>query len=103
MEAFVNIGLFLGYILFAVCVLTAVLMPLAKAFGDPQSLKKMGFGIGGLVLVFIVAYALSGGTATGEHSATTVKLVGAGITTFWILLVLAIIGIVYTEIKKAIG
>ena len=101
MEAFVNIGLFLAYILIGVCILAAVLMPLAKAFGDPQSLKKMGLGIGGLVVVFLVSYLLSGGEATDDVSASTVKLVGASLTTFYILAALAILGIVYTEIKKA--
>lgn len=103
MEAFVNIGLFLSYILIGVCILAAVLMPLAKALGDPQSLKKMGLGIGGLVLVFIVSYALSSGQEMGDKSATTVKLVGACLTTFYILAAGAILGIVYTEIKKAFG
>jgi len=101
MEAFVNIGLFLAYILIAVCILAAVLMPLAKAFGDPQSLKKMGLGIGGLVVVFLVSYVISSGEPMGDESATTVKLVGASLTTFYILAIGAILGIVYTEIKKA--
>ena len=103
MEAFVNIGLFLSYILIAVCILAAVVMPLAKAVGDPQSLKKMGIGIGALVLVFILSYALSSGQEMGDKSATTVKLVGASLTTFYILAIGAILGIVITEIKKAFG
>ena len=97
----VDVGLFLSYILIGVCILAAVGMPLVKAFGDPDSLKKMGVGIGGLLLVFLVAFFTSGGEATGEVSATAVKLVGAGLTTFYILAALAIGGIVYTEIKKA--
>ncbi|MEM6644291.1 MAG: hypothetical protein AAF616_15030, partial [Bacteroidota bacterium] len=69
--------------------------------GDPQSLKKIGIGVGGLIIVFIVAYVVSSGEATGEHSATTVKLVGASLTTFYILAIGAILGIVITELKKA--
>ena len=103
MEAFVNIGLFLAYILIALCILTAVGMPLIKAFGDLQSLKKIWIGVGALVVVFLVSYLLSTGEAMGEESATTVKLVGASLTTFYILALGAILGIVYTEIKKAIG
>ncbi len=103
MEAFVNIGLFLAYILIAVCIVTAVGMPLIKAFGDPQSLKKIGLGVGALVVVFLVSYLLSTGEAMGDKSATTVKLVGASLTTFYILAFGAILGIVITEIKKAIG
>lgn len=97
----VDVGLFLSYILIGVCILTAVGMPLVKAFGDIQSLKKMGMGVGTLLVVFLVAFFTSGGEATGEVTETTVKLVGAGLTTFYILAIAAIGGIVYTEIKKA--
>ena len=97
----VDVGLFLAYILIGVCILAAVGMPLVKAFGDPESLKKMGMGVGALVLVFLVAFFTSGGEAQGDETATTVKLVGAGLTTFYILAIGAIVGIVITEIKKA--
>ena len=97
----VDVGLFLAYILVGVCILVAVGMPLAKAFGDPDSLKKMGIGVGSLVLVFLVSYFTSTGEASGDVTENTAKLVGAGLTTFYILAIAAIGGIVYTEIKKA--
>ena len=97
----VDVGLFLAYILTGLCVLVAIGMPLIKAFGDPDSLKKMGVGIGGLLVVFLVSYFTSSGEADGESSEATVKLVGAGIVTFYILAIAAVLGIVYTEIKKA--
>lgn len=103
MEAFVNIGLFLSYILIGLCIVTAVGMPLVKAFGDPESLKKIGLGVGALVVVFFASYAIADGTPQGESSSNTVKLVGAGIYTFYILAIIALGGIFYTEIKKAIG
>ncbi|WP_370087369.1 hypothetical protein [Ekhidna sp.] len=97
----VDVGLFISYILIGVCVLAAVGMPLMKAMGDPDSLKKMGMGVGALVVVFIVSFVLADGTPQGDASATTAKMVGAGLTTFYILAIAAIGGIVYTEIKKA--
>ena len=97
----VDVGLFISYILIGVCILTAVGMPLMKAMGDPDSLKKMGMGVGALVLVFIIGYFTASGEASGDASETTTKLVGAGLTTFYILAIAAIGGIVYTEIKKA--
>lgn len=101
MEAVVNIGLFLAYILIGVCAISAIVMPLIKAFGDPDSLKKIGLGVGSLAIIFLLAYFLSDGTEMGDASETTVKLVGASITTFYILVTIAVLGIVYTEIKKA--
>ncbi len=96
----IDVGLFLAYILIGVCALTAVLMPLVKAFGDPQSLKKMAIGVGGVVVVFIIAYVLADGSAYKEATAGTSKSVGAGLITMYILAFLAIGGIVVTEIQK---
>lgn len=97
----VDVGLFISYILIGVCILTAVGMPLVKAFGDPDSLKKMGMGVGALVVVFLVGYFTASGETTGDASETTAKMVGAGLTTFYVLAIAAIGGIVYSEIKKA--
>ena len=97
----VDVGLFLAYILTGLCIIIAIGMPLVKAFGDPDSLKKMGIGVGALLAVFLIAYFTSSGEAEGDYSESTVKFVGAGIVTFYILAVAAVLGIVYTEIKKA--
>ena len=97
----VDVGLFLSYILIGVSVLIAVGMPLVKSFSDPHSLKKMGVGVGSLLLVFLISYFMASGETSGEVSETSVKLVGAGLTTFYILAIGAIGAIFYTEIKKA--
>ncbi|MEO1256167.1 MAG: hypothetical protein AAFY41_14960 [Bacteroidota bacterium] len=97
----VDVGLFLSYILIGVCILAAVGMPLVKAFGDPESLKKIGIGVGALIVVFLVSFFTANGGDYENASDTTAKLVGAGLTTFYILATDAIVGIVYTEIKKA--
>jgi len=98
----VDVGLFIAYILIGVCVLAAVGMPLMRAMGDPESLKKMGIGVGALLVVFLISYFTASGEPVGEASATTTKLVGAGLTTFYILAIAAIAGIVYTEVTKAV-
>ncbi|MEQ9405508.1 MAG: hypothetical protein RIM99_18105 [Cyclobacteriaceae bacterium] len=96
----IDVGLFLSYILIGVCALTAIGMPLVKAFGDPQSLKKMAMGVGAVVVVFVVSYLIADGTAYEEASSGTSKMVGAGLITMYILAILAIGGIVFTEIQK---
>lgn len=96
----IDVGLFLAYILIGVCALTAVGMPLVKAFGDPQSLKKIGIGVGALVVVFVLAFVIADGSVYEKADASTSKRVGAGLITMYILAFLAIGGIVYTEIKK---
>ncbi len=96
----INVGLFLSYILVGVCTLVAIGMPLVKAFGDPQSLKKLGTGVGAIVVVFIISYIIADGSAYQNASAGTSKMVGAGLITMYILAFLAIGGIVFTEIQK---
>jgi len=96
----IDVGLFLAYILIGVCALAAIGMPLVKAFGDPQSLKKMGMGVGAVLVVFIVAYIIADGTPYEEASAGTSRMVGAGLITMYLLSFLAIGGIVFTEIQK---
>ncbi|MEM9338460.1 MAG: hypothetical protein AAGA66_07000 [Bacteroidota bacterium] len=96
----IDVGLFISYILIGICVLTAVGMPLIKAFGDPQSLKKMGMGVGAIIVVFAVAYFIADGSIYEKASSNTSKRVGAGLITMYILGFLAIGGIIYTEIKK---
>jgi len=97
----VDVGLYLAYVLTGLCIVIAIGMPLVRAFGDPDSLKKMGIGTGALLAVFLIAYFTSSGEAEGDYPEGTVKLVGAGIVTFYIMAVTAVLGILYTEIKKA--
>ncbi len=96
----IDIGLFISYVLMGICALTAIVMPLVKAFGDPQSLKKIGMGVGGIVIVFIIAYVIADGSVYEKASSDTSKRVGAGLITMYLLSFLAIGGIIYTEIKK---
>ena len=96
----IDVGLFLSYILIGVCALAAIGMPLVKAFGDPQSLKKMGMGVGAVLVVFIISYLIVDGTASENASAGASRRVGAGLFTMYILTFLAIGGIVFTEVQK---
>jgi hypothetical protein len=96
----IDVGLFLSYALIGVCALAAVGMPLVKAFGDPQSLKKMGMGVGAVVVVFVISLLIADGSASENASATASKMVGAGLITMYIMAILAIGGIVFTEIQK---
>lgn len=96
----IDVGLFLSYILVGVCALAAIGMPLVKAFGDPQSLKKMAMGVGAVVVVFVVSYMIADGTVYENASSGTSKMVGAGLFTMYILAFLALGGIVFTEIQK---
>ena len=77
---------------------------MVKAFGDPQSLKKMAMGVGAVAsCIYRFSYVIADGTAYEEASSGTSKMVGAGLITMYILAFLAIGGIVYTEIQKCLN
>lgn len=97
----IDLALYLSYILIGACTVVAVIMPLVQSFSDPASLTKSGIGVAALVVVFIVSYALSDGSAPGA-SETTSKVVGAGIISSYVFFFGALIGIAYTEISKLI-
>jgi len=97
----IDVGLYAGYILVVLCALAAIVIPLAQSIGDPQSLVKSGIGVGIIVVVFLISYAMADPNAA-EATEGTSKMVGAGIISMYIFFFLAIVGIVYTEISKLI-
>jgi hypothetical protein len=98
----INAGLILAYILIGLCALAAIVLPIMQSIGNPASLKKGAIGILGLVVLFVVCYfAANGDTMGAEITESTSKRVGAGLTMFYILAIVAIGGIIYTEFSKA--
>ncbi|WP_258103373.1 hypothetical protein [Marinoscillum sp. MHG1-6] len=97
----IDIGLYASYLLIILCTISAVVIPIAQSFGSPETLVKSGIGLAVVVVVFLVGYLIADGTSDVASEATA-KLVGAGIITMYIFLVLALVGIVYTEISKMI-
>ena len=103
----VDAGLYAGYALFAIAVGSAILLPLASILKSPGEVKKSLIGIGAIVVLFVISYALSGSEVSADQSAkgvteTTSKLVGAGLTMFYLVAFVAILGLIYSEINKAL-
>lgn len=101
-----DFGLYLFYAMTAIAVLGAVGFAIYNAIQTPGSLIKSLIGIGALLALFGVAYALSGNEVTTAHRAlgvseSTSKLIGAGLILFYLSLVLGIIALLYSEISKA--
>jgi hypothetical protein len=100
-------GLYASYILLAVAVLAAIILPLISALNDPKSLLKTLGGVAVLVLIFFVAYSISGGEVLpsyekqGLHTSGASKFVGGTLFTMYSLIIIALIAIVVTEVKKA--
>ncbi len=102
----VQIGLILTYILLAVGVLAAIIMPLFQAITtDPRSLLKSAMGLGVIVVIYFIGYALSGSEVTAKYTefgvdASISKMVGGILNTMYILMFGALAGIIFTEVHK---
>ncbi|MEQ9424017.1 MAG: hypothetical protein RJQ09_06345 [Cyclobacteriaceae bacterium] len=102
---FVDVLLYLGYGLIIVCAAAAIVLPLINALGDPSALVKSGIGLGALVVVFLISWAIAGGEVLPSYTNYGVdsglsKFVGGSLTMMYLLALIAIVGIVYTEITK---
>jgi len=103
----IDFGLYSTYFLFLVAVAAAVVFPLLHVIKDPKGIVRSLIGVGALVVVFVICYVLSGAEVTAKYTALGVgesgsKLIGAGLMMFYVALVAAIVGIIYSEVAKAL-
>lgn len=102
-----DFGLYATYIFLAAAVLAAVVLPLVSALKAPAGLVKSLASVGGLVVVFIISYSISGSELSTRAVAaglteSSSKMIGAGLTLFYIVFVVAALGVVFSEINKAL-
>ncbi len=109
MEGFIaNYGLYLAYILTAVGVVLAIVLPLIKSLDEPKQLMGTAIGVGILVVIYGIGYLISGSEVTARYIESGVeteglsKMIGGMLTMVYLMLGIAIVGIVYTELNKAI-
>ena len=103
----IDIGIYACYILLFVALIAAVVFPLLQITQNPAALVKSGIGVAGLVVLFIISYALSGSEVTAKYTTMGVgeggsKLIGAGLIMFYIILIVAIFSMIFSEISKAL-
>ena len=104
----IDIGFYTFYALLVIAVASAVIFPIVQAIGSPRSLVKSAISIGVIAVLFGVAYAVSGSDVSLKAMAfgideSSSKLIGAGLIMFYIVLILAVIAIIYSEINTAIN
>jgi hypothetical protein len=102
-----DFGLYMFYVLLIISVGAALIFPLVKGGQDPKALGRSAMAVGGLVLLFVISYLMSGSDVNVKGAAvglteTGSKLIGAGLIMFYITLVLSILALIYSEISKAL-
>ncbi|MBK8291132.1 MAG: hypothetical protein IPK96_09455 [Flammeovirgaceae bacterium] len=102
-----DFGLYATYGFFVLAIVAAVVLPLVNALKAPAGLLRSLASVGGLVVVFIIAYAISGSELSKRAAASGItesssKMIGAGLSLFYIVFVVAVLGVVFSEINKAL-
>ncbi len=104
-----DILLYGSYLLIIVGSAVAILLPLFQAFSDPKSLLKTAAGVIGIVVLFFIAYSISSDEVLPKFQSEQIgltpelsKLIGGLLITTYFLAVVAIVGIVVTEITRAV-
>ena len=101
-----DIGLYTFYILLAIAVLAALVFPIINAIKTPAALLKSLIGVGALLLLFGIAYALSSDEVSPKNAAfvssSGSRMISAGLILFYITLALSALAVIYSEISKAL-
>ena len=101
-----DLGLYITYALIFIAVASMIVFPIFHMLREPKLLLRSAIGIGIVVVIFVVSYAMADSEVNLKAAAlgittTTSKLIGAGLIMFYITLILSIIGLIYSEISKA--
>lgn len=102
-----DIGIYIGFALFGISIIAMILMEGFNLVKDPKSLVKTGIVLVGAVILFFIAYSMSSGEVTTKYTASGVgegssKLIGAGLIMLYIFVFVSLIGMVVSEIYKAL-
>ena len=107
-QVVVNIWIILAYIMVALGVVLAVVYPLINSISQPKTLVKSGVGILGILVVFAIGYLISDAGLTAKYIQSGVdssglsQMIGGALIMVYLLMGIAIIGIVYTEFSKVL-
>jgi len=107
-----NFMFIITYALLGIAIAASVLFGLMNLLTSKGALKKTLFGVGGLLVVVVISYALANGTDVNlEEMAkkgvptteSTVKTIGMGLNVFFILTIIAVAAMLWSGVKKMIS
>ena len=104
----INIGIILTYLMVGFAALIAIGFGVKKIITNSENAKKTLYTIGGLFVVLIFSYLIASDEVLGSYekygiTASTVKRVGMGLNTFYLLAGGAIGAVLYAELSKSIS
>ena len=103
----VDIILYFGYGMVIIGAVLAIGFPLWIASKNPKSLAGTGMGLGSIFALFLIAWLLSGNEVHSSYSefgvdASLSKFIGGMLILVYMLVGLAVSGIIYSEITKSL-
>jgi hypothetical protein len=107
-----NFMFIITYLLLGIAIAASVLFGLVNLFTSKGALKKTLIGVGGLLVVVVIAYALANGTDVNldemakkgvPTTENTVKMIGMGLNVFFILTLIAVAAMLWSGVKKMIS
>lgn len=107
-DSLIDIGIYLTYILVAVGALAALIFPIMYMVKYPSEAKQTLIWVGGMIVIFLLGYVFASSEIpsslqracenfkvdTGEF-----KMIGAGLSTFYLLALIAIGALIAGEIR----
>lgn len=105
-DTLINIGIYATYALIGICVLAILIFAVTRIVTHPGAAKSALIGIVALVVLGGISYAISNGSdANGlyadlEVTEGTSHMVGTGLLTFYLLIGIAVLSIIYVEITR---
>ena len=105
MESLINIGIILTYVMVAFAALAAIGFGIKQIMQKTDNAKKTLYSIGGFLAIILLSYLVASDEVLGSYekyeiTASTVKKVGMGLTTFYLLAIGAIGAVLYAEFSK---
>jgi hypothetical protein len=102
-----DLGFYVFYALLFIAVALTIVFPIIHMLREPSMLLRSAIGIGVVVVLFVVSYALSDSEVNLKAAAVGItpsssRLIGAGLIMFYITLVLSVLALIYSEISKAL-
>lgn len=102
-----DIGFYIFYVLLFIAVASMIIFPIVHMLREPSTLLRSAIGIGVVVILFVISYALADSEVTLKAAAvgvteTSSKLIGAGLIMFYITLVVSGLALIYSEVSKAL-
>lgn len=103
----VNVGLIIAYVLVGLGIVLAVVFPFINSINQPKTLVRAGIGLLSAVIVFGIGYLLSDAATSsrfiqyGVDTPALSQAIGGALKMVYLLMGIAIVGIVVTEFSKA--